>query len=138
MSSSGIEPGTVVVGKDLNAVQRFFGLSPWPDGLARFDLGGRAVEVFGIPGHHATSIAVYDPRSRFLVTGDTVYPGRLYVQDISAFVASLNRLVAFAESRRVDRVMGCHIEMTRTRAWTIRSERDSSPESPHSRCRWSN
>jgi hydroxyacylglutathione hydrolase len=108
------QPSTVVVGKDLNSVQRFFGLSAWPDGIAPFDLGGRVLEVFGIPGHHATSIAVYDPRSRFLVTGDTVYPGRLYVPDISAFVASLNRLVTFTRSRSVDHVMGCHVEMTRT------------------------
>jgi hydroxyacylglutathione hydrolase len=108
------QSGIVVVDKDLSSVQRYFGLSPWPDGIAQFDLGGRVLEVFGIPGHHATSIALYDRRSRFLVTGDTVYPGRLYVHDISAFVASLNRLVTFTENRRVDHVMGCHVEMTRT------------------------
>jgi hydroxyacylglutathione hydrolase len=108
------QPNTAVVGKDLEAVRRFFGISSWPAEIARFDLGGRVLEVFGIPGHHAASIAVYDPRTRFLVTGDTVYPGRLYVQDISAFVASVNRLVTFTESRTVDHVMGCHVEMTRT------------------------
>lgn len=45
---------------------------------------------------------------------DTVYPGRLYAQDMSAFIASLDRLVALARSRLVTHVMGCHIEMSRT------------------------
>jgi hypothetical protein len=47
------------------------------------------------------------------LTGDTLYRGRLYVEDFAAFLASLERLVAFAESRPVSHVMGCHIEMTR-------------------------
>jgi hydroxyacylglutathione hydrolase len=70
--------------------------------------------VTGIPGHHPASIAVYDPWSGFLVTGDTVLPGRLYVRDFPAFRASLDRLVSLADSRTVSHVMGCHIEMTRT------------------------
>ena len=68
----------------------------------------------GCPGHHEASIAVYDRRSGFRVTGDTVYPGRLYVDDLPAFTATLDRLVAFTRSRPVSHVMGCHIEMTRT------------------------
>ena len=50
----------------------------------------------------------------FLLTGDTVYPGRLYVQDMPAFIDSLDRLVRLAESRGVRHVMGCHIEMSRS------------------------
>ena len=60
------------------------------------------------------SIAIYDPWTRFLLTGDTVYPGRLYVNDVEAFVDSLDRLVAMAEQYPVSWVMGCHIEMTQT------------------------
>ena len=48
------------------------------------------------------------------MTGDTVYPGRLYVNNIAAFVESLDALVAIADSHRVSHVMGCHIEMTTT------------------------
>jgi hydroxyacylglutathione hydrolase len=105
---------TVVVGRELSDVQAFFGFSDWPGETVRFDLGGRVLEVTGCPGHHATSIAVYDAWTGFLVTGDTVYPGRLYVRDFPAFTESLGRLVALAESRPVTRVTGCHIEMTRT------------------------
>lgn len=102
-----------VVPKDVESVRSYFGFSGWPDEIVRFDLGGRVLEMTGCPGHHEASIAVYDPWTGFLVTGDTVYPGRLYVQDFPAFTASLDRLVAFAESRPVTYVMGCHIEMTR-------------------------
>ena len=49
----------------------------------------------------------------FLLTGDTVYPGRLYVADAPTFAASLERLVDFAAARQVTHVMGCHIEMSR-------------------------
>jgi hypothetical protein len=42
-----------------------------------------------------------------------VYPGRIYVEDFPAFVASMDRLVSFADAREVTHVLGCHIEMTR-------------------------
>ena len=54
-----------------------------------------------VPGHHETSVALYDPWSGLLLTGDTVYPGRLYVQDMPAFSDNLRRMVAFAEAREV-------------------------------------
>jgi glyoxylase-like metal-dependent hydrolase (beta-lactamase superfamily II) len=107
-------PATTLVPATAEAARSFFGIDPWPDGVAHFDLGGRVLEVSGCPGHHEASVAVYDPWSGFLVTGDTVYPGRLYVRDFPAFMASLDRLVELARSRPVTRVMGCHIEMRAT------------------------
>jgi glyoxylase-like metal-dependent hydrolase (beta-lactamase superfamily II) len=107
-------PATTVVGSDLDSVRDFFGFTRWPAEVVTFDLGGRALEITGIPGHHRTSIAVHDPWSGLLVTGDTVYPGRLYVEDMPAFVDSLERLVELSASRRVTAVMGCHLEMSGT------------------------
>lgn len=106
-------PHTTVVGHDLDAVRDFFGISDWPREVVALDLGGRTVEVFGIPGHHRTSIAVHDPLTGLLHTGDTVYPGRLYVEDPAALLDALDRLVAFAEEGGVRHVLGCHVEMTR-------------------------
>jgi glyoxylase-like metal-dependent hydrolase (beta-lactamase superfamily II) len=106
-------PATTVVGPDLAAVRAFFGFADRPTEIVRFDLGGRVLEITAIPGHHDTSVAVFDPWTGFLLTGDTVYPGRLYVSDFPAFLASLDHLVAFAADRPVTHVMGCHIEMTR-------------------------
>lgn len=105
---------TVVVSRDLRAVTSFFGFSRWPQAVVQLDLGGRVLDVTGCPGHHESSIAVFDPWTGFLLTGDTVYPGRLYVSDFPAFAASLDRLVQFAETRPVKHVLGCHVEMSRT------------------------
>jgi glyoxylase-like metal-dependent hydrolase (beta-lactamase superfamily II) len=107
-------PLTRVVGRDVVAVRDFFGFADWPDQVVRFDLGGRVLDVTGIPGHHAASIAIFDPWSGFLLTGDTVYPGRLYARDYAAFARSLERLAELAAARPITHVLGCHIEMTRT------------------------
>ncbi len=105
-------PDTRIVGRTPEAVREFFGLPAGPDAVARFDLGTRELELFAIPGHHPASIAIYDPWTGFLLTGDTVCPGRLYVFDMTAFLASIDRLVRFTQSRRVTHVMGGHVEMT--------------------------
>ncbi|HUZ24709.1 MAG TPA: MBL fold metallo-hydrolase [Streptosporangiaceae bacterium] len=105
-------PDTTLVGRELSAVRKFFGFTDWPGQVTAFDLGGRVLEVTGSPGHHPAAITVYDPWSGFLVTGGTVYRGRLYAPDFSAFAASLERLADFASSRPVTQVLGCHIEMT--------------------------
>lgn len=107
-------PHTTVVGHDVDAVRAYFGISDRPAEVVTLDLGGRTLEVFGIPGHHEASIAVHDPMTGLLHTGDTVYPGRIYVDDPTALLATLDRLVAFAEQRDVQHVLGCHVEMTRT------------------------
>jgi hydroxyacylglutathione hydrolase len=106
-------PQTTVVPRDPDAVKEYFGFTTWPEQITTFDLGGRVLELTGSPGHHRAAITVYDPWTGFLLTGDTVYPGRLYAFDFPQFVASLDRMVALAESRPVTHVLGCHIEMTR-------------------------
>jgi hydroxyacylglutathione hydrolase len=105
-------PRTTVVGRDVGAVREFFGFTAWPAETVPFDLGGRNLEITGIPGHQAASIAVYDPSTGLLFSGDSVLPGRLYIEDMPAYVDSLNRLVDFAEARSISHVLGCHIEMT--------------------------
>jgi hydroxyacylglutathione hydrolase len=107
-------PATTTVGQALDEVESFFGFTAWPEQVVTYDLGDRVLEITGSPGHHVAAISIFDPRTGFLLTGDTVYPGRLYVFDHAAFVASLRRLVTFAEARSVTYVMGCHIEMTTT------------------------
>lgn len=106
--------GTTLVGADRPSVEAFFGIRHWPDEVVTFDLGNRAIDVIPIPGHEAASIALYDRRTGILLTGDTLYPGRLYVRDGDAFRASVRRLVAFTEGKVVAHVLGTHIENTRT------------------------
>ncbi|MDF3300212.1 MBL fold metallo-hydrolase [Streptomyces tropicalis] len=106
-------PGTTVVGADLATARRYFGFGEDPGSVARVDLGGRVLEVLATPGHHAAAVTYHDPWTGFLLTGDTVYPGRLYIEDWPAFTRSLDRLIEFCDRRRVTHVLGCHIEMTR-------------------------
>jgi hydroxyacylglutathione hydrolase len=105
---------TVVVGRDTAAVRQFFGIAHWPDDVAQFDLGGRVLDVIPIPGHQPASIALYDRRTGILLSGDTFYPGRLYVRDTAAFAASVHRLVAFTRDKPVTYILGTHIENSRT------------------------
>lgn len=108
----GGRPATTIVSRQLAAVQEFFGFTSWPDQVVTLDLGGRVLEITGSPGHHRAAVTVYDPWTGFLLTGDTVLPGRLYAFDYPAFLATMDRMVEFAASRAVTHVLGCHIEMT--------------------------
>jgi glyoxylase-like metal-dependent hydrolase (beta-lactamase superfamily II) len=57
---------------------------------------------------------VYDRTSKVLFSGDSLYPGRLYVFDWPAFRASVTRLAEFvAAGNPVDWILGAHIELTR-------------------------
>jgi len=105
-------PDTTVVSREIEAVQAHFGFASWPDEVVTFNLGGRVLEITGSPGHHRAAITTYDPWTGFLLTGDTVIPGRLYVDDHALFLASLDRMVEFAGRRNVTHVLGCHVEMT--------------------------
>jgi hydroxyacylglutathione hydrolase len=95
-------------------VREYFGFSAWPEGSATVDLGGRMFEVIPAPGHQDEGIAVYDPRTGWLLTGDNLYPGRLYVKNWNAFRSSIRRLVEFSKARRISAVLGTHIEMAST------------------------
>jgi glyoxylase-like metal-dependent hydrolase (beta-lactamase superfamily II) len=97
-------------------LQAAFGIANWPEDIGEIDLGGRVLDIIPIPGHHAASIAIYDPRTGVLLTGDSFYPGRLYVgeADYPAFVASTRRMVDFTRDRPVAHILGTHIEQTRT------------------------
>jgi len=107
-------PRTDVVGHSPSEVASFFGIDPWPTGLVSRDLGGRRLTILPIPGHEPASIAVYDSATGLLLTGDTFYPGRLYVNDPLAYRASIDRLVDFTSARGVSWILGTHIEMTTT------------------------
>lgn len=105
---------TTVIGTNVNAVKSFFGITQWPTQTVSFDLGGRVLDIIPIPGHEASSIAVYDRQTGILLTGDTLYPGRLYVQDQAAYADSITRLVSFCAKRPIAHILGTHIEQSAT------------------------
>jgi glyoxylase-like metal-dependent hydrolase (beta-lactamase superfamily II) len=76
------------------------------------DLGGRRLEVVHTPGHTPDSICLLDRDARLMWTGDTYYPGAIYVHlpgsDLDAFIKSYERMIAL--SPHYDRLMPSHNE----------------------------
>ena len=98
------------------AVQKAAGIGSWPTDIGKIDLGGRIIDVIPIPGHNQASIALYDRMTGNLLTGDSLYPGRLYVPeaDVPIYAASAQRLADFVAAHPIAHVLGTHIEQART------------------------
>ncbi|MEP5569394.1 MAG: MBL fold metallo-hydrolase [Halioglobus sp.] len=107
----GVE-GVTLVRAEKDAVMNALAFSDWPEGEGVIQLGGRELTVIPIPGHQEESVAVYDPQTKWLLTGDTVYPGLIYVKNWQDYRDSIARLARFAEQRDVSLVLGSHIEAT--------------------------
>lgn len=108
-------PGvTVVPAKPPAEIEKALSIDSWPAKAGEIDLGGRVLDAIPIPGHDVADLALYDRRTGLLFTGDTLYPGRLYVSNFPAYVESINRLAAFAATRPIAHVLGTHIEQSRT------------------------
>ncbi len=105
-------PDTVVIGAKRDAAWPYFGFADQPESVVQVDLGSRILDCFATPGHHEAAVTYYDRYSGILFTGDTIYPGRLYVFDWPGFVRSIDRLVDWCAEQPVAYLLGCHIEMT--------------------------
>jgi glyoxylase-like metal-dependent hydrolase (beta-lactamase superfamily II) len=105
-------PGVQFIAASPEAVQKVAGIAKWPTDLGQIDLGNRVLDVIPIPGHDVASIALYDRRTGNLLTGDSLYPGRLYVREaqIATYAASADRLADFARAHPIAHVLGTHIE----------------------------
>ena len=77
----------------------------------RIDLGGRQLEVILTPGHTPDALCLLDRAQRQLFTGDTFYPGGLWLfvpeTDLDAYQHSIERLAGLASS--VDVLRPAHI-----------------------------
>jgi hydroxyacylglutathione hydrolase len=105
-------PGVEFIAAAPAAIQKATGIANWPNDLGKIDLGNRIVDVIPIPGHDVASIALYDRVTGNLMTGDSLYPGRLYVSEaqIPTYAASAQRMVDFVRVHPVAHVLGTHIE----------------------------
>ncbi len=108
------QTATTVVARDRGAVEAVFGLAPWPTAQGTYELGDRTLDVLAIPGHEGTHIAIYDRQTGLLLTGDSLYPGMLFISDWNTYRASIHRLAQFAAGRPIAHVLGAHVEMTAT------------------------
>ncbi len=114
------KPNTTLVGTSVTAVQAFWGFQDWPNDIRHYDLGGRMLDIIAIPGHQAAHIAIYDHETALLLTGDTLYPGFLFISgavsggNFTKYKASTQRLVDFIADKPVAWIFGCHVEMKST------------------------
>ena len=76
----------------------------------RIDLGGRSLEIVATPGHTPDAVCLLDRQAGLLFTGDTYYPGRIWLNapetDLEAYGASVKRLAALVPSVKI--VLGAH------------------------------
>ena len=74
------------------------------------DLGGRTIEVIATPGHTPDSICLFDRANGLLFSGDTYYPGPIWLYrpetDLIAYGKSVRRLVTLQP--QVKLVLGSH------------------------------
>jgi hydroxyacylglutathione hydrolase len=102
------------VAPTVEAAVKFFNIDSWPTGLGQVDLGGRVLNIVPIPGHDTYAVALYDRATGIVLTGDNLYPGRLYISDFPTYQASTERLITFLQGKPVTHILGNHIEETST------------------------
>lgn len=76
----------------------------------KIDLGGRVLEVFENPGHSPGSLAFLDEKNRFLITGDSIQSGHIFMTDdegMKIFGDSLKKLAEKTKGR-FDEIVGSH------------------------------
>lgn len=103
-----------LVRPNTKAVAEFFEFKDWPKGEVNILLGDRTVTVIPTPGHQEESISVYDPQTKWLLSGDSFYPGYLVIKHWKDYRNSIARLISFSERHEISAVLGAHIEMTQS------------------------
>lgn len=85
-------------------------ISKWLHDGDRIDLGGRTMEVIAAPGHTPDSICLFDRANGLLFTGDTYYPGSIWLYrpetDLAAYGRSVRKIAALQP--KVKMVLGSH------------------------------
>lgn len=76
------------------------------------DLGNRELTLIKTPGHQEEALTVYDTKTQWLLTGDSVYPGLVYVKNWKDYKASITKLVEFSRNKPISHVLGAHVEMS--------------------------
>jgi glyoxylase-like metal-dependent hydrolase (beta-lactamase superfamily II) len=103
--------GSLPAGFDRAAYRtRPWRVSKWLHDGDRIDLGGRTIEVIATPGHTPDSISLFDRANGLLFTGDTYYPGTVWLYrpetDLAAYGNSVRRIAALQPEVKL--VLGAH------------------------------
>ena len=89
---------------------RPFRITRWMHDGDTIDLGGRVLRVLSTPGHTPDSICLLDEANGLLWTGDSYYPGPIWLKrpetDLDAYERSVARIAALVPRLHV--VLGSH------------------------------
>ena len=107
------KPNVTIVEPNYGSIIQSLQFENWPDDMPSIQLGGREIIIIATPGHQEEAISIYDSQTNWLLTGDTFYPGYIYIKDWSDYQQSITRLVIFSETHKISALLGGHIEMTR-------------------------
>jgi glyoxylase-like metal-dependent hydrolase (beta-lactamase superfamily II) len=99
-----------LVATTAKGVKSFYQFNNWPVDQITIELGDRQITVIPSPGHQEEAITIYDPQTKWLMTGDTLYPGYIYVKHWEDYQQSIDRLAKFTVHNEVEAIMGAHIE----------------------------
>lgn len=102
----------IIQTNDTRSLIKAFSFEDWPTKNSVITLGKRKISVIPTPGHQAQAISFYDHQTTLLITGDSVYPGRLYIREWQDYKDSIQRLLTFTKSHPVAALLGAHIEMS--------------------------
>jgi glyoxylase-like metal-dependent hydrolase (beta-lactamase superfamily II) len=106
------ENANVIPVNDHKALMAILKITNWPTQLVKIELGGRSIDVIPSPGHQTEAISFYDTDTHWLLTGDTIYPGRLYIRQWEEYKNTIERLVLFSQTHQISGILGAHIEMS--------------------------
>lgn len=106
------QENVIFVGTTQKQVNHFFKMNNWPNDISEFDLGNRKLSIIPTPGHQNQAITIYDPQTKWLLTGDSFYPGLIYIKDWQQYKKSISRLTEFSKNNKVSALLGAHIEMS--------------------------
>jgi len=109
---SATEMTHIVVPKNLDALMSAFSIKRWPEQIANINLGNRLINIIPTPGHQKEAITLYEHQTQWLLTGDSLYPGRLYIRQWLVFKESIHRLAKFSQKHEISAILGAHIEMS--------------------------
>lgn len=110
-----LAPGMICGSLPKSFDPKTYATKPWHVSLFvkngfKINLGGRTVEIIATPGHTPDAISLIDRENGLLFTGDTYYPGPIWLfrpeTDLDAYVASVKKLAALAP--QIHLVLGAH------------------------------
>ena len=110
-----LAPGMVCGNLPKGFDPKTYATKPWHVSLFvkngfKINLGGRTLEIISTPGHTPDAICLIDRANGLLFTGDTYYPGPIWLfrpeTNLDAYVASVKWLADLAPQVKV--VLGAH------------------------------